>query len=251
MSDSSLPEPQASEITPRDPSSNPPLTRRQVVWEVLLVYLATLLAIKGVVLAQSGLGLWSDVLVVVPLLFMAVPIFWLEHLKEDTAQYGLLLEWRDLPPALLLNLKLFALILPVFLLANHMYQGVVMHKTPVGVLPNNYLTEVVAYHLFFVAFPEEFFYRGYMQSRLNRVFERPYRIFGVSFGPAMLWTTLLFTLGHSFVTLRWWHFAIMFPALLFGWIREKTGSVLAGALCHAACNILMVTLETWYGVIPA
>ena len=154
-------------------------------------------------------------------------------------------------PALWLNVKVFAIVLPVFLLANHMYQGVVMGKAPVGRFPHNYWTEVVAYHLFFVAFPEEFFYRGYMQARLGRVFDKPWRVFGVSLGPAFLLTTLMFTLGHSLVMLRWWHFAIAFPSLLFGWLKEKSGNVLPGALCHACCNILMVTLETWYGVIPA
>lgn len=222
--------------------------RGRVVWEVLGLYALTLMGIKGVVALQSGLGLPADVLVVVPLLFLGVPILWIEHLKEDPADYGLLLERVQLGPALLLNLKVWAIVLPVFLLANHAWQGLLGHRLG-GVWPVRFWTDVVAYHLFFVAFPEEFFYRGYMQGRLGRVFERPWRLFGVSLGPAWVLTTLLFTVGHSIVTLRWWHFAIVVPSLLFGWMKEKTGSVLAGALCHAFSNILMVVLETRYGVI--
>lgn len=221
-----------------------------MVREVLALYLGTLVAIKAVVIIQERLHLPSDLLVLVPLLFLAVPVLWLERKGEDPARYGLVVERQDVWPALKLNAAVFAIILPLFLLANHMYQGVVMGKGPIGVMPHNYLTEVVAYHLFFVAFPEEFFYRGYMQGRLGLVFDKPWRVFGVAFGPALLLTTLLFTVGHSIVTLRWWHFAIVFPSLLFGWLKERSGNVLPGALCHAACNILMVTLETWYGIIP-
>lgn len=222
----------------------------RALWaEVLGLYFVTLLLIRGVVSLQKGLGLPPDVLVVVPLLFMALPTLWLERRGEHPADFALTLELGQLWPALKLNLLVFGVILPPFLVGNHFYQGWLGYE-PVGRLPQNYLIDVVAYHAFFVALPEELFYRGYMQSRLNQLYPKRWKLLGVWVGPAMLWTTVLFTVGHSLVTLRWWHFAILFPSLLFGWLREKTGNVMAGALCHACCNILMVTLETWYGVIP-
>lgn len=224
-------------------------TPRQLWAEVLGLYFFTLLLIRAVVSLQKTLSLPPDILVVVPLLFMALPTVWLERRQEHPADFALTLELRQLLPALKLNALVFLGILPPFLLGNHFYQSMLGH-VPVGKFPASYWTDVVAYHAFFVALPEELFYRGYMQSRLNQVYPKPWKLLGVSVGPALLWTTLLFTVGHSLVTLRWWHFAIVFPSLLFGWLREKTGNVMAGALCHAGCNILMVTLETWYGVIP-
>lgn len=105
---------------------------------------------------------------------------------------------------------------------------------------------LVLYHLFYVAIPEEFFYRGYVQTRLNEVFPRRWRIFGASVGPGLVVASLFFAFGHSLVTLRWWHFATFFPGLVFGWMRERSGGPLAGALFHAFCNISVTWLNAAY-----
>ena len=34
-----------------------------------------------------------------------------------------------------------------------------------------------------------------------------------------------------------------FPALIFGWMRERTGTVLGSALFHAFANLYMMILE--------
>jgi hypothetical protein len=94
----------------------------------------------------------------------------------------------------------------------------------------------------FVGFGEEILYRGYIQSRLNEAFGKPYRFFGVAFGWGAILTALLFGLSHAGllgfllglstkVTLAWslWTF---FGGLVFGFVREKTGSILAPALLH-------------------
>ena len=91
-----------------------------------------------------------------------------------------------------------------------------------------------------VALPEEFFFRGYFQSTLNRVWPTRWRFLGASFGPALPITALVFAVAHSVIALQWWHFSIVFPALLFGWLREKTGSITAPILWHGAANIFMV-----------
>jgi hypothetical protein len=225
------------------------IERAAVLREVMLLYLGTLLAIKAVVALQSSFNLPADVLVAVPLLFLYVPVFWLRRRQLEPGDFGLTLTWEAVGPALRLDARVIGVILPFFLLGNHLYQTLIFHRSPVGLLPKDYLSQVVLYHLLFVGPPEEFFYRGYMQSRLNQVFPRRYRVFGASFGWALPLTALLFTAGHSLVVMRWWHFSIFFPALVFGWMREKSGNILASSLFHAFCNILMVTLETWYGVI--
>ena len=107
---------------------------------------------------------------------------------------------------------------------------------------------LVPYHLFFVAIPEEFFYRGYLQTRLNQVFPRRWAALGVRFGPGLVIACLYFAFGHSLVTFRWWHFATFFPGLLFGGLRERSGSTLPGALFHAWCNVCVSLLDTAYGL---
>ncbi len=94
----------------------------------------------------------------------------------------------------------------------------------------------------FVGFGEETLYRGYVQSRLDEAFGKPYRFFGVAFGWGAILTALIFGLSHtgllswalglsSQVTLAWglWTF---FGGLVFSLVREKTGSILAPALLH-------------------
>ncbi len=232
----------------RTPEAGTQPNRRAVVAEVLGLYAGTLLAIRGVVTAQASLGLPDWVLLLIPALFLYVPIFWVERKGEDPRALGMTLEgWW---PAVRLNLVLLVTVLGPFVVANHLYQGLVFGRTPRLILPHHYLTQVVAYHLLVVALPEEFFYRGYMQSRLNQVFPKRLRFLGVSFGWGLFLTAILFAAGHSLVVVRWWHFSIFFPAVIFGWLRERTGNVLAPALFHALCNVLMVTLDTMYGVIP-
>lgn len=107
---------------------------------------------------------------------------------------------------------------------------------------------LVAYQVFFVAIPEEFFYRGYFQTRLNEVHARAVPLFGTHFGVGLLVANLFFAFGHSVVDVQWWHFATFFPGLVFGWMRERSKGVLAGALFHALCNVSVHTLDVLYGV---
>ncbi len=94
----------------------------------------------------------------------------------------------------------------------------------------------------FVGFGEEILYRGYMQSRLNEAFGKPYHFSGVAFGWGAIITALLFGLTHVGI-LRWvldlsgevtwaWGFWTIFSGLVFGLVREKSGGILAPALLH-------------------
>jgi membrane protease YdiL (CAAX protease family) len=94
----------------------------------------------------------------------------------------------------------------------------------------------------FVGFGEEILYRGYMHSRLNEAFGKPYQFFGVPFGWGGIITALLFGLTHVGI-LRWilglssevtwaWGLWTIFSGLVFGYVREKSGSILAPALLH-------------------
>jgi membrane protease YdiL (CAAX protease family) len=94
----------------------------------------------------------------------------------------------------------------------------------------------------FVGFGEEILYRGYMQSRLNEVFGKPYLFFGVAWGWGTILACLLFGLTHvgfqrwilgvnAEVTLAW-GFWTAFSGLAFAFVREKSGSIVAPALLH-------------------
>jgi membrane protease YdiL (CAAX protease family) len=89
-----------------------------------------------------------------------------------------------------------------------------------------------------VAVPEELFFRGYLMGRLEERWPSTRRLFGAPVGRALLVSSALFALGHLLVDFDGQRLAVFFPALAFGWMRARTGSIAAGALFHALCNLL-------------
>ena len=225
--------------------------RPRIFRELFVLWLVVLLLIRLVVALQASLG-WPDlVLAAVPLLFIYAPVLLCRWRGADSWAYRLSIPafgdgsaWRA---ALGLNLRVLAVVVPLFLVGYHLYQTQLFGLHARMRLPPEMAT-LVAYQLFFVAIPEEFFYRGYFQTRLNEVFPRRFLIFGVPMGWGAVLATLFFAFGHSVVQLQWWHFATFFPGLAFAWMRERSGGVVAGALFHAACNVGIVFLDTAYGV---
>ncbi len=110
---------------------------------------------------------------------------------------------------------------------------------------------------FFSGFGEEFVWRGYVQSRLNQVFGRPFRRFGIQFGAGLIITSLLFGFFHAFNTydpalglasLSWgWALFTTFSGLLFGILREKTGSLLAPGIAHGLPDAIGEALGKIFG----
>jgi membrane protease YdiL (CAAX protease family) len=97
-----------------------------------------------------------------------------------------------------------------------------------------------------VAIPEELFFRGYLMERLERVWPPTRRLFGAPVGLALLVSSALFALGHLLVIPNPQRLAVFFPALVFGWMRARTGSIAAGATFHALCNVVSDVLHTSY-----
>lgn len=257
---------------PDSPPAPPPdlqapgaVPRGRVWAEVLVLYLGTCLAIRALRAAQIGLSLPEDVLIVVALLFMKVPDLaerwtgW--HLESSIVQPVPFL------PALRRAGWHWALavlaIYPAFLVGHHLWQswGFTFvtrdllelrtfyrpHHPDFGLPPE--LWKQAIYQLVAVGYAEEWFYRGYMQSRLDGILPtRGPRVLGVVLGPSFWVTAVLFTLGHSIVTWQWWQPFIFFPSLVFGWLRIRTGNILAGSLFHAFANTAMGALDHIYGV---
>lgn len=97
-----------------------------------------------------------------------------------------------------------------------------------------------------VAVPEELFFRGYLLERLERVWPPRHRLLGAPVGAALLASAVLFALGHVLVVPNPQRLAVFFPALVFGWMRARTGSIAAGAAFHALCNVTSDVLHTSY-----
>jgi membrane protease YdiL (CAAX protease family) len=102
--------------------------------------------------------------------------------------------------------------------------------------------------VFVIALPEEAFYRGYLQSRLDEVWPPARRIAGAAVGPGLLVASAIFAVGHLATVREPARLAVFFPALLFGWIRARTGGIGASVLLHAGCNVYSQILGRGYGV---
>jgi hypothetical protein len=112
----------------------------------------------------------------------------------------------------------------------------------------------------FVGFGEEILYRGYIQTRLNVAFGKPFKFYGACWGYGTLIAALLFGLTHTLnginlVTgvvqlLWWWGVWTFFSGLLFAYIREKTGTVAPGAVLHALPQALVTLMVDWQMLLP-
>lgn len=96
---------------------------------------------------------------------------------------------------------------------------------------------LVIHQLVVVALPEEFFYRGYLQTRFREAWPQGPLLWGARLGPAFWLPQFLFALGHL-AQPAWWRLAVMFPALVMGWLRERTGGLFAPIVFHAAANLV-------------
>ncbi len=98
-----------------------------------------------------------------------------------------------------------------------------------------------------IALPEEVFYRGYLQTRLDDAWPLRVRLFGASVGPSVVVTSAIFALGHLLTIHDPGRLAVFFPSLVFGWLRARTGGVGASIAFHALCNLFSATLLQAYG----
>ena len=153
--------------------------------------------------------------------------------------------WSDVFRDFQWLLGICLLVFPPFLLANHFYQQYFFGKTFTHFawagVPLYFLNQVIL-----VALPEEIFFRGYLETKLTQVFAPKFKIWGAPFGWGVILSALVFAFSHSLIHFQWWHFSIFFPALLFSWFRQKTGTVWMGVLFHALCNLASYLISLNY-----
>ncbi len=103
----------------------------------------------------------------------------------------------------------------------------------------SWLPLIVLAQLLLIALPEEYFYRGYLQTTLARVWPQQWNILWLHTGPAILLTSLLFGVGHFIIDIRPARMSVFFPSLLFGWLRDRSGTIASCVVYHACCNLLV------------
>lgn len=233
------------------------------------------LAVGGLALAKlvslaepTGL-LAANLAGVAAFLFIALPDARLRARGEDWPDYGVPLHgltdgrtWRAFGKGALAALGVAAVVFPLFAAAfwawsellPHLPGGLARALAPYAGAPRlafrlpDGLPTLVLVQLLVVALPEEMFYRGFVQTAWARSApERGVTVLGARLGAGFVRTQVLFALGHL-VVLQPWRLGTFFPGLLFGWLRERTGSVAAPVVLHALSNLFIATLEaSFYG----
>ncbi len=213
----------------------PARSRRRLLVEAALVFVLTL----GVARAMYAFAPLVDY---IPVLLAYVPLTIMLLRKERPEDYGLTL--RGAGGAIRDVLILCVLFFPPFVLLFHAFQSVVFHARLAPAVPRDLLRWSV-FQLLLVALPEELFYRGYVQTVLNRVFARPFRAAGARWGAGLPAADALFALSHVVFEVNPLRLNVFLPGLLFGWLRER-GGLLGPILFHAVCNVLVRVLEASY-----
>ncbi len=222
-----------------------PMTRWRPVGEGSFFYLIGLMAVwswrEGVILPAN------DAWWLVPLTWIVLSVAATWPLSGGTRDLFTWRQWFGSPSETarwLVTMSLF--VLPAFGIAYVLYHGWWRGVAIDPSLPKRW-GAMVAYQFLYVGFPEELFFRGYLQQRFDDAFGRPYRLVGASWGPGLLVADLFFAAGHTVLTGDAGRLNVFFPGLLFGWLQARTGALIAPVLFHGFCNIALFTLQSWVG----
>lgn len=222
--------------------------QKKYVRDVIIVYVVTLVLLKVFYELRKVSIVESILWLIVPLVFFLVPYFALRWREESFADYGVSLPekikgaYREAKPALRLALLTALVTFPPFtflfwIWSKFIHMGGIMKMNPLA------WVSILIFQFFYVALPEELFYRGYILGKLNKVWPPVVSILKVPVGFGIPVTAVLFAFGHFLINFSPARLGVFFPALIFGWMREKTGGILASAVYHAMCNILVLALE--------
>lgn len=204
-----------------------------ILYAGVLISITTLFHLRFIPVIGSSLSAVVAVLLIYPAYWHVqkrrLPVVFFEQSAGEAV--------RSLRLYLLTALAIF----PLFFAGAYIYETRLFHLrfNPSGF---RWSWNEAAIQLLLIALPEEFFFRGYLQTMMTTRFSKTFHFLGIKFFE-MPWavplTCLIFAFSHSFITFRWWHFAIFFPSLAFGWLRYKTNGLIAPVLFHATSNLVM------------
>lgn len=141
--------------------------------------------------------------------------------------------YAGLKHELISSSKLLVLILVPYIICYYLFYSYKAHEHGQEIsfsltLPSlwgfTFLTQIFA-----VALPEEFFYRGFLQSSL----QQKYRA-----SVAIIITNIFFALGHFVGNLDPSRLLTFFPGLVFSWLVYRYRSLVSAILFHAVFNMV-------------
>ena len=210
------------------------LNKKSLICESLLAWLVVIIASRLFHSLKSFSFIQNNLAVLTALFLLYVPIGLSLFKKEKISYVDFSLS------AFLKSLAFGGMITLLVLIpalgVNHIYQtGILHHSFHAAPFPKWF--SFFIFELVVIALPEEFFFRGYLLSRANVILRKNLSLLGTQVGWGLPVVSLIFALSHTLIHYQWWHLLIFFPALLFGWLRERTKTITASVFFHAACNL--------------
>jgi hypothetical protein len=170
----------------------------------------------------------------IQLLSVAAALALIALFDRRRRRYGLVPNWAA---DLRLGGGLALLFIVVPMLTMTLFGGLVPKTKGPG-----YVVSTLLFQFFLSGIGEEIVYRGYIQSRLNAAFGRPVEIGGVRFGAGLFITAALFGLAHalsgfnpfvsSFRINLFYGLVTGVWGLVYGLLRERTGSIVGAGILH-------------------
>lgn len=164
-----------------------------------------------------------------PLLWIVAPACHILIRKGSFEEFGITARYihRDI---IYLFLGFLLILLPFFFLYR-LWMG----KTLTFIMPHDILGYSL-FQIFYVGFPEEFFFRGYLQGGFKiwipyggAVFKR---------GCSIFLSSLFFAVAHVVGSGSISRLDVFFPSIIFGIMREMSGSIISSSFFHGLCNII-------------
>lgn len=200
---------------------------------------ASLIWVTVETLSATGVALYASLRWGTFLVWLLIPIGLLVVCRRPFFEYALDLRFE--PPPLRTHLVLGATLLALYATLHAGFALGWQHLSFAPQLPARPLLGLVEEFLL-IGIPEEVFFRGLLQTRWNLALGKPWRVFGARVGPGLLIQAVIFAVCHLAAG-DWTRLRVFFFALLAGWLRERSNSILAPAAYHAVANVWYRWLE--------
>ncbi|MBN2804093.1 MAG: CPBP family intramembrane metalloprotease [Deltaproteobacteria bacterium] len=225
-------------------------SKKSLLKEVAIA--VTLLGFLIALVAKTAplLGLESIVTAMAGIILIFIPVFILDRKGKPYKKYGLTFSspLKDLPVVFTISLVtwtpivIFIFIFPALWGLKNAFFSLDNFKASHNLLQSS------AVHLFIVAIPEEFFYRGYLLGRFDEIFTSRKKILGVETGPGLYISSLLFAIGHFIIIPEPSRLLVFFPSLVFGWLKYRQKDINSSVMYHGGSNIFMNIFRTGLGL---
>jgi len=197
----------------------------------IVAILAVAIVVRIPVLKTGG---WAALATAALFLYVPLPFIWK---SADPARYGL--TWgkgaRGLAETLLVAIAALVPFYTIFFL-------IFEPSNWAAALPAH-AWRLILIQLLLISLPEEFFFRGWLQTELDDRWGRRWKLVGAEIGPGLIATAALFAIAHVAAQPTLFRALVFFPGLLFGWLRARTSSVAYPIILHTLCNLTFIAAQ--------